>query len=180
MSGYFRAKAELLLDKSPEIYRKGDFFSHPPEKMSAQEKKGLLFAASQVAEGLGFSPDKPIQEVALNHLIMLAHCFHFKELKVNSHQIPESPFVSDKIRIKHVITGEEETLYLHTTPDLPRSRRKRRLPVFQKIGPDYLPRIGYYPSVLESKLTEKGQIGEYSYEVHTDCTTTGSRYDDPS
>ena len=172
MSGYMRAKAKQLITIGAEQYRQEDFFGHPPRSLSDQEMRNLLHGAQQIVAGRGFQEDRPITSVDLNHLILLVHCFHFTAGRIQS--VFEGDRWKDEIPISHIISPIEAVLYSHSASATDRSRQTRREGIFQRIGPDYLPSLGYQPALVHSQVVETGTLGEYRFVLHTDCLAEGT------
>jgi hypothetical protein len=172
MSGYIKEKCSSLLQKGMVLYREQDFFKHPPSDLTEEEQEGLLNASRQVCEGRGFSSESPIENVAVNHIIIFAHCYHFRVGRWKG--TLENGVWLDELPLTHVVNGSKTTLYLHSRQDLDRLRGNRRLPIFQSIGPEYLPPLQYAPRLTMSEVIQTGVIGEYRYSLHASCQAEGS------
>ena len=107
MSGYLKSKSATLLERGVEAYRRSDFFKHPPSDLTLDERSGLLSAARQIKEGKGFVVEKPVVDVSLNHLFVLAHCFHF-EIE-NVHSVVTDGVWRDTLSLLHVVSSISTT-----------------------------------------------------------------------
>lgn len=172
MSGYIQRKSEMLLELGLDPYRERDFFRYPPRSLNEAEAQNLMAAAQQIVDGRGFDPDQPITGIDLNHLILFLHCFHFKEGRIESALVDGT--WHDQVPAAHIMTPMETVLHCRSSQDTVRSRKTRRRPVFQRIGPDFLPPLQYQPVLLESREVETGTLGEYRFVLHTDCHAKGT------
>ena len=172
MQSYFQQKSSLLLQLGIEAYRKQDFYKHPPSNLTAEELNGLYDGAEQIIIGKGFVHSSPIVNIALNHIVLLAHCFHFEEGRWKGQMFNDT--WTDEIPLCHVLSGDRTTLYLESKTGMDRSRKNRRVGIFQKIGPDYLPALSYAPQLIMSELVETGKVGDYGYSIHERCQAEGS------
>ena len=171
MYGYIRSKSQFLIEKGVETYRQEDFFKHPPSDLSEEEEQNLLLAALQIIEGQGQKTDNPIVDVDLNHVIILAHCFHFQVRRIKSEEVDGR--WHDVLPLRHVMSGDEVTLYLESGVETERRRSHRREGVFQTIGPEYPPVLKRHPVLLSSDVIDRGQWGDFRYKLHTKCVAQG-------
>ena len=102
MYGYIQSKSRFLIEKGIEAYRKEDFFKHPPRDLSDKEEFNLLGAALQILEGRGNNVGDPITDIDLNHLIILAHCFHFQVKRITSEEVDGR--WRDVLSLRHVVS----------------------------------------------------------------------------
>jgi len=172
VSGYIKTKSKSLLEKGIEQYRQEDFFKHPPRSLSDKEQRNLLNTAQQIHDGCGFEKDKPIVDIDLNHVIILVQCFHFSVGRIVSRL--EGDIWKDVIPVKHIVSDFVATVYLQSGVETERSRRTRRIGIFQQIGPDYLAPLQYQPRLISSQKVETGKIGEYRYDLNTECQSQGN------
>ena len=170
MYGYIQAKSKFLIEKGIEAYREEDFFRHPPRNLSDQEEHSLLSAALQIVDGRG-KEDDPIIDVDLNHLIVLAHCFHFQVSRITSENVDGR--WHDILPLRHVVSGSEVVLHLNSGQETERRRSRRKEGVFQTIGPEYPAVLRRYPQLVSSEMSDRGQWGDFRYKLHTKCVAQG-------
>ena len=172
MSGYMRAKSERLIRVGVEQYRQDDFFRYPPRSLSAREERNLLDAAQQIVDGNGFQADRPLTGIDLNDIILLLYCFHFQTGRIQS--TLEQEQWTDVIPASHIMTPFKAVLHSTSSTATERSRKTRREPVFQRIGPDYPAPLQYRPQLILSEVVETGTLGEYRFVLHTGCQAEGT------
>jgi hypothetical protein len=172
LSGYIKAKAKRLLDSGVGAYRIADFYKHPPSDLNTDEEKALLSASQQLVDGYGYEEGKPIRDIAVNHFVVLAHCFHFVVRIKQSVLIDE--IWRDTLNLRHVRDPIEVTIFLSSAEHSDRQKRLRREPIFQRIGPNYRPVLRYSPKITVSEVVGEINWEAYRFVLHTNCTANGT------
>lgn len=76
---YIHAKAQIFLRIGAEKYRKGDALGEPRRTTSKVVLLDIKSVCHQIAEGLGFTPEKCISGINMRGFYAAMRMFHFEE-----------------------------------------------------------------------------------------------------
>ncbi len=108
--GYIHFKAYSYLKMGPEAYRGQDAFGLPPENASPSILDLIEQGCRQIVDWKGITSESPLQGLGINGFYRLAELFHFNVTGQEA-SFGNDGTVTDKMMIKHRVTGEELTLY---------------------------------------------------------------------
>ncbi len=108
--GYIHYKAYSYLARGPEAYRQQDGLGMPPEDASPDTLAILEKGCRLILEWHGIASERPLKGIGINGFYRLIELFHF-DLVVQRATPEKDGTILDKMLIKHVVTGEEMTLY---------------------------------------------------------------------
>jgi hypothetical protein len=108
--GYIHFKSFSYLARGPEAYRAQDAMSMPPEGTSPSTLALLDKGCRQILDWKGIQPDNPLTGLGIDGFYRLIDLFHFKVVQQSAlHQ--NNGAIVDKMKISHVMSGEEITLF---------------------------------------------------------------------
>ena len=108
--GYIKFKAYSYLKMGPEFYSRNDALGMPPEKASSHTLDLVEQGCKQILEWRGIAPERPLEGIGINGFYRLIELFHFKVVEQKAIPEADGTFL-DEMLIKHVVSGEEMTLF---------------------------------------------------------------------
>ena len=106
---YARTKALRYLEVGPATYRESDFYHMPRAEWSTETLNLIQSGCEQMANCTGYLPDNPLEGLGIDGFYKLIAFFHFDRIRVDS--TFDDDRVTDKMTLKHSVTGSELILY---------------------------------------------------------------------
>jgi len=112
---YARTKALRYLEVGATIYRENDFYQMPRIEWTKDELTSIQNGCEQIADCKGYLPESPLTGLGIVGIYKLITFLHFERLRVDS--TFDEEHVTDKMTLKHSVTGSELILYNRVAMD---------------------------------------------------------------
>ena len=114
ISGYITHKAKLLLKLGPRQYGLNDALGQPRASLDEYTVDQVLSGSSQIINGSGFDPSRPLENISVPGLYAILDTFHFRVLRQKAKFTPGQYL--GELNITHQVTAQTGILYYR--PDL--------------------------------------------------------------
>ena len=114
IAGYVTRKAKLLLKLGLRQYRLNDAMGQPRASLDEYTVEEVLSGSSQIINGSGFDPSRPLENISVPGLYAILDTFHFRVLRQKAKFTPGKHL--GELNITHQVTAQTGILYYR--PDL--------------------------------------------------------------
>ncbi|TVQ41557.1 MAG: hypothetical protein EA384_00150 [Spirochaetaceae bacterium] len=109
--GYVQFKAFLYLELGPEGYRERDALQMPPADWPQSALEAIGHGCRQLFHWRGLSAEAPLEGIGIDGFYRLIRMFHFRVAQQTALTTDEDDCITDRMSIRHIVTGKELTLY---------------------------------------------------------------------
>lgn len=109
-AGLIRAKARLYCRLGAAGYRAGDRLHQPDSTLSPENIAAIDQGMAQLADGLGFSADRPLT-VPMKYLHSLLDTLHFELFRQSATRTDDRLHFLDTLWCRHFVNGIETKIY---------------------------------------------------------------------
>ena len=125
---YLHFKAFAFVRVGPDEYRRHDALQQPPENLPATRLHAIQRGCDQILQFQGLSPDRPLEGIGVDGFYALLRLFHFELDQQAVLGTGAIETVLDQMKMRHVVDGQELTLYNLVTVKRPSEQRTDGVP----------------------------------------------------
>lgn len=108
---YLHYKAFAFLAVGPDEYRSHDALRQPPEHLPATRLNAIKQGCEQILQFRGLSADRPLEGISVDGFYALLRVFHFALDERATLGTGVIGTVLDQMKMRHLVDGQEVTLY---------------------------------------------------------------------